>query len=99
MSWDYTDWPVFSSPADTDPYPDVRSRISAGLASDLGRWATDMCVAYADETGLTQPPTSTADALDEDSPTWWIGYAARASASNGASAGGASIIELASCGV
>lgn len=65
MSWDYTDWPVFSSPAGTDPYPDVRSRISAGLASDLGRWATDMCVAYADDTGLTQPPTSTADALDE----------------------------------
>lgn len=65
FSWDYAPWPIFSSPDGDDPYPDIRSRISPELVSDLSQWAEDMGEAYADETGRTRPAPSTADELDQ----------------------------------
>lgn len=64
FSWDYTDWPVFSSPDSDDTYPDIHSQISSELASELTRWAQDMGRAYSDETGSAGPSQSTADELD-----------------------------------
>lgn len=64
FGWDYVSWPIFSSTDPNDPYPDIRPLISSELASDLGRWAEDMGVAYADENGIIRPSREVADELD-----------------------------------